>query len=226
MYQNLLFYRKKLFIWKRNHDILLLREALHLEPYKFKFSSSERGQIWTKISDTLNACTETKFQVTQRSCRERFKKIMDDYDKKDKMEQKASGIDAQYGEYEQLCEELKERIKECHEELEKEKTKEEEEKACAEDMRLHAMGAMKRKKSEDGSPGKQATKRRTSDTLEYLKQSMEVKKQELEIKGKELQQQQQQLATQNQMVMQILEQQRAQQQMMVSLMKEVLHKRD
>ena len=37
---------------------------------------------------------------------------MDDYDKKDKMEQKASGIDAQYGEYEQLCEDLKERIKE------------------------------------------------------------------------------------------------------------------
>lgn len=93
-------------------------------------------------------------------------------------------------------------------------------------MRLHAMGAMKRKKSKDGSPAKQVKKRRTSDTLEYLKQSMEVKKQELQIKEKELQQQQQQLATQNQMVMQILEQQRAQQQMMVSLMKEVLHKRD
>ena len=38
------------------------------------------------------------------------------------MEQKAIGIDAQYGEYEQLCEDLKERIQECHEELEKEKT--------------------------------------------------------------------------------------------------------
>ena len=129
LYQNLLFYRKKLFIWKQNHDILLLQEALHLQPYKF--SSSERGQIWTKIPDTLNACTETKFQVTQRSCRERFKKRMGDHDKKDKMEQKAVGIDAQYGEYEQLCEDLKERIKECHEELEKEKTKEEEEKAYA-----------------------------------------------------------------------------------------------
>ena len=67
------------------------------------------------------------------------------------MEQKSSGIDAQYGEYEQLCENLKERIKECHEELEKEKTNEEEEEACAEDMHLHAMGAMKKKKSEDGS---------------------------------------------------------------------------
>lgn len=60
----------------------------------------------------MNAYTETKFQVTQRSCRERFKKIMDDYDNKDKMEQKASGIDAQYGEYEQLCEDVKERVKE------------------------------------------------------------------------------------------------------------------
>lgn len=93
-------------------------------------------------------------------------------------------------------------------------------------MRLHAMGAMKKKKSEDGSPAKQATKRRASDTLECLKQSREVKKQELQIKEKELQQQQQQLATQNQMVMQILEQQRTQQQLMVTLMKEVLHKRD
>lgn len=37
---------------------------------------------------------------------------MDAYVKKDKMEQKATGIDAQYGEYEQLCEDLKERIKE------------------------------------------------------------------------------------------------------------------
>ena len=58
-------------------------------------------------------------------------------------------------------------------------------------MHLQAMGATNKKKTEDGSPPKQVPKRRASDIVEYLKQSMEVKKQELQIKEKELQQQQQ-----------------------------------
>lgn len=53
------------------------------------------------------------------------------------------------------------------------------------------MGATNKKKTEDGSPPKQVPKRRASDIVEYLKQSMEVKKQELQIKEKELQQQKQ-----------------------------------
>ena len=214
--------KKKLFIWKRTHQILLLREVLNLKPYKHRISSPEIGQTWTRIAEILNSNKETQFDVTQRSCRERFCKIIQEFEKKNASELKASGIEADYGEYEQLCEDIKERMQECEKEIEKEKGKDELEKLKASEMRAAAMESLgqskkrKQNEEEDGSssgPGgsKRSARRRATDTLNYLKDSLEMKAKEkeseneirlkeLKIRETELQQQRKQQESQNLMI--------------------------
>ena len=41
-------------IWTNQHDILLCREILVEEPYKFKHGSRERGQCWNRIANALS----------------------------------------------------------------------------------------------------------------------------------------------------------------------------
>ncbi|XP_057302767.1 uncharacterized protein LOC130636935 [Hydractinia symbiolongicarpus] len=45
-------------IWNNEKDVLLCREILVKEPYKFKFKTRERGQAWTEISEILNQIPE------------------------------------------------------------------------------------------------------------------------------------------------------------------------
>lgn len=203
------------------HEIYLLREVLNLEPYKYKQSSGLRGKVWTTISDNLKSNTQHEFKVSQRSCREKFQKVMDEFNKTCNEEERATGVDVDYDEYKQLCEDIKERIQDVGEEMEKEKQNEEEEKALVIDIRSKAMETLvetnKRKKSEEDS-GKKSTRRKTGDTLEYLKQCMEFKTKQLdtekELREKEIQlreaehkQQQQQQNMQNQIMMQVLQNQ-------------------
>ena len=145
---------------------------------------------------------------------------MDEFNKTCNEEERATGVDVDYDEYKQLCEDIKERIQDVGEEMEKEKQKEEEEKALVIDIRSKAMETLvetnKRKKSEEDS-GKKSTRRKTGDTLEYLKQCMEFKTKQLdtekELREKEIQlreaehKQQQQQNMQNQIMMQVLQNQ-------------------
>ena len=63
------------------YEIYLLGEVLNLEPYKYKQSSGLRGKVWTTISDNLKSNTQHEFKVSQRSCREKFQKVMDEFNK-------------------------------------------------------------------------------------------------------------------------------------------------
>ncbi|KAM7440901.1 hypothetical protein ABFA07_010004 [Porites harrisoni] len=85
--------KRKLFIWKRQHDSCLLREVLHLEPYNQK--QSDRGRVWRVIAENLNTNTQHDFKTTDRSCGDRFNKLMEEFEKKDQEEKKASGVDAE-----------------------------------------------------------------------------------------------------------------------------------
>ena len=60
--------KRELFIWKRKHEAMLLREVLVEEPHKYRPGSKERGISWTKIAEHLQ---ESAMKVTQRSERER-----------------------------------------------------------------------------------------------------------------------------------------------------------
>ena len=63
--------------WTSEHDVIFLREVLVHEPWKQK-----RGKIWEKIAESLNALNtvcELYFKVTQRSVRDRYKLLVDQF---------------------------------------------------------------------------------------------------------------------------------------------------
>lgn len=147
---------------------------------------------------------------------------MEEFEKKDQEEKKASRVDAEYDEIMQLCGDIKERIEESREVTEAEKKKQEQEKTMASDMWQIAMetlaGTKKRKEPSGEENPKRSSRRKFVDTLKYLKESMDVKKQqmedekelrqrELKVREDELKQQQQQQQAQTQFMMQMLQNQ-------------------
>lgn len=185
---------------------------------------SDRGEIWRNIAMNLNANSQLEFKATDRSCRDTFNKVMREFEEKDKEEKRASGINAEYDEFMQLCQDIKERIEESLQVTEKEKQKQAQEKTLASDMRQKAMetlGSTKKRKSEsDEESPKKPSRRKSGDTLEYLKESMavklqqieaekELKQRELDLREAELKQQQQQQQVQSQFLMQMMQNQSA-----------------
>ena len=58
--------------WSDEHNIMLVRECLLYEPWKYKQGSVERGQIWKRISEALNVLEHPMFKVSDRSIRNRL----------------------------------------------------------------------------------------------------------------------------------------------------------
>ena len=93
--------------WKEEHDILLCREILVSQPFKFKERTVERGKIWDEIANRLNNCLTLKFRVNKRSVRERFKLMKEKFKRKIQEEENASGIDVEpASELEQALEDI------------------------------------------------------------------------------------------------------------------------
>ncbi|KAK2552407.1 Regucalcin [Acropora cervicornis] len=47
---------RELFIWKTEHEKMLLTEVITSEPYQFKAGTKERGSTWTEIAERLAGC--------------------------------------------------------------------------------------------------------------------------------------------------------------------------
>ena len=135
--------------WKEEHDLLLCREILVCQPYKFKERTVERGKIWEEISNHLNTCETAKFRVNKRSVREQFKLIKEKFKRKIREEENLSGIDVEpTSELEQALEEI------CSfeesfpvKEKESKQAKEEENKHKAQEIRKKAMESYGQTKS-------------------------------------------------------------------------------
>lgn len=95
--------------WKEQHDVLLCREILLTEPYRYKKGSVDKGKAWSSIADTLNCSQEPKFRVMQRSLRERFNLIQTKYKARNNKDEKSSGTSAEITEHDELIEEITER---------------------------------------------------------------------------------------------------------------------
>ena len=54
------------------HDILLRRQILHIQPWLHRHGSVERGQLWDEIAAVLNSLEKPGFKVTSRSVRDRY----------------------------------------------------------------------------------------------------------------------------------------------------------
>ena len=78
--------------WTEEHDILLLREILLYEPYNQRKGSVERGKVWDLLAESLNKINNPLFRVTGRSIRDHLKTLIDNFKRKEREEEKASGI--------------------------------------------------------------------------------------------------------------------------------------
>ena len=82
--------KREIFIWKKDDDMKLLREVDHEEPNKFPVGSTKRGAAWTKIVDNLVQHGFVK--ATQRSVRNQFNSLMEEYHAREKEENKQVGL--------------------------------------------------------------------------------------------------------------------------------------
>ena len=162
-------------VWNNDKDVLLCREILVVEPYKFKEKTRERGTAWTLLSDNLNQVSG--FTVNMRAVRECFKLLEAKYKKKNNEELKATGISPEESEIDVLLEEIIIRMKEITFGDEN-KEKEQSDKMLGEEIRQQALEtyteSKKRKPLEDKSPT--SIKRKITsgnETVSFLRERME-----------------------------------------------------
>ena len=218
-------------------DKLLLTEVRFIEPYLNKVGSKEAGQRWTEVAEHLNSRDGFRENPRdQRSVRERFNKLLNEFKAKTRLEEAASGIAVEpLTENEILLEEIVEIMQSLSsEQTSNTKISESKEREKALKMRDKAMKTWgKTKKDADHSdsdesdekcvttPRRKRQRRRGSDALKYLEENAhreaELKKEELafrkeqaELENKRLQLErtrQEQLQEQAQQQMQQMQQQ-------------------
>jgi len=208
--------------WSEEHKIMLIREVLLFEPWKYKQGSIERGQVWKRISEALNALEKPAFRVHERSVRDHLNLLMKKFKKKENEEARASGIACE--EENEIDKGLRDIVnlfsdheRHLQEENEQRKQKLETEAAQAEELRLNSLetfGQTRKRKSldsEEESPNSSRKRRSSTDTINYLKEKSvvdaEIRKQELELKKQEIQNMQQFLINQQNQTAQMLQQQ-------------------
>ena len=187
------------FRWGEKKDKILLREVRQKEPYIERSGSKEAGQKWSEIAAVIN--THADFAMMprdQRSVRERFTKLLNDFNTKMNKEEKASGISPDdLSEVEQILEEIKEIITSNVSTACNSKDKSESERAkAAMVIRNKAMTSWGKEADEDGieeadiKPKRKRSRRSGADPLEYLKikkdAEMELKKEEMELRKEQL----------------------------------------
>ena len=166
--------------WTFDHNVIFVREILHMEPWLCKYGSTERGEAWSKIANSLNAMKEPSFKVTQRSVRDRYTHTERNHKTKVSQEDRASGITPEETEVDWAMEEIIQLFEEYDRENEKlseeKKKKAEEDVAKAEEMRRESLETFKETKKRKESESEQSEippkKRRASgsDTMNYLKE--------------------------------------------------------
>ena len=223
--------------WTEQKDVILAREILLCEPFKYRAGSKERGSAWSQIANNLN--THPGFTVSQRAVRDRYCLLEKKARKRKREIENGTGISPEDSELDLALEEIIEKWEAAEQQFQLDNQnkvkKVEKDKETAEEMRkmsIETLGASKKRKSEqdESAEEKRCKKRRGgSDTVQFLKEHSEMefqfKREELEAKKSEQsllteqqkQQQQmismfqQQLQQQNQQ--QLLQQQQMQQQL-------------
>ncbi|CAH3118764.1 unnamed protein product, partial [Porites lobata] len=181
--------------WTKDHDLILCREVLNLNPFTTKKGSTQRSTIWDKVATTLNNCSCLAFNVDKRSVRDHVGILQNRHKKKLRAEEKATGIVPDGPtELENLLEQiiaLEESAETEQQETGREKNRKiESDRAKAEDIRLKAMEKLKdtQKRQSDGMEDNQSKRpqRSGSSAISYLSQradiNYELKQEELKLK--------------------------------------------
>ena len=199
-------------VWTEQHDILFLREILHIQPWIHRHGSVERVQAWDETAAILNSLVEEPFfKVTPRSVRDRYSLLVKKYKSKWRAKDKASGIAPSYTEMHETLYDFIERFDEADAARQKataeKKSKVEEELVQAQNMRnasLETFGETRKRKENDTGEGLQKRSRRSTsnDFISYFsekhereislrQEELELKKQELDLQAQQMQQAQQ-----------------------------------
>ena len=197
--------KRELFIWKKHHDLLLLKEVVLEEPFKHNNGFKEKGASWSKIADVL---TQHGMKVTQRSVRERFDKLYSDFKERKRGETSQWHRCWVWWQPQRTYRDQWEGIRTEEERQDKET----QEKATAVEMRKRAterLSVKKRRSKDDATVSDEpeeevSPKRRMSQTsmVDMMKESMtmkqkyqeeqgQIRSRELDLRAAELQQQQQ-----------------------------------
>ena len=175
--------------WTLEHDLLLCREILVLQPFQYKFGSREKGQCWDKIAKNLHSIENPKFSVDQRGVRERYAKIERHYRRKMADEERASGISPDKTELDEAVESIIGLTESALEELNRNDSKKLEEKVkeqqTAQEVRNRSMErlAESREREHFQDSGRKKRKQSGQGVIEYLTEKAEG---ETEVKGIEI----------------------------------------
>ena len=224
--------------WTKDHDILLCREIVAVNPYKVKPGSRERGELLQKIVDTLNGIQKPSFRIDARSIRDRINKLLAKFIDKQREEERASGISAEYDELDQLLQEIKDLKEDSEREIaetdEKKNKKLEEDKESADSIRrrsLERMSETRKRESSDetfetSTPAK--SRNNGSETVNFLREKSErdseYKMQELDIRKQELLLRQKQEESSRQQTQLLMQQQQQQSQALLLLIQKLTDK--
>ena len=148
------------------------------------------------MAETLNKITEPRFNVTQRSVRERFALLEKRFADKTKFENAASGINTEETPLDNLLQEIIEKARDYEaiflDQTNDKDRKLQEEKAVQEDMRLKAMEALsetQNRKTDDEGSSRKRKRNNGSETINYLREKAsndyEAKLEEIELRKKD-----------------------------------------
>lgn len=197
---DLLSFDHRYFQWTDEHDVIMCREVILVEPYQFKIRTPERGNAWDRIANNLNAVKQLEFRVNARSVRDRYNLLTSRHAQKIRAEEKASGIEVEReSELGTLLEDILEREKHFQDELDKQdankQKKVENEKMSAESVRKKAMERMSKRKEVGDSADevqKKKSRKSTADAIDYLREKSsrehELRKQEIQQRKQEQEQ--------------------------------------
>ena len=155
---SLFIFRQQGMGWTEQHDILLSREILHIQPWLHRHGSIERGQLRNEIAAVLNSLEKPGFKITSRSVRDRYGLLVKKYKTKWNEEEKSSGTNPDYTELDGALMDLMQRFDERKRETNDKKSKIENELAKAQEMRQTSLKTFcqtkKRKESDTEAPQK------------------------------------------------------------------------
>ena len=185
--------------WTQECDLLLLQEIVVSQPYKFKPSTRDRGQVWEGITARLNATELFHDRLrNKRAVRDRYQLLSKKFKNKMAEEERASGISPEMTETDKLLEQIVEQFEESErdagEQSEKNDQNKENERKKAEEMRNRSMEKLgeTQKRKATAEDGQQTTPRKRSsgsETLVYLREKaereFELRQEELEVEKKE-----------------------------------------
>ena len=229
-------------VWTKEHDILLCREVLSVNPFSAKKNSNERGKLWKGISTNLNTTSGVRFFVTKRLLRDHLNILIKRYRKKMNTEERSTGVSPEPTELDQALADIieMEQVASTSQEIDEAviKEKEDTDKQKAESMRKMAMeklGETPKRAVEEGEQENHIKKKRRSgnETISFLREKAESEKalreEELAIRRKQQELEEKKLASyldQQKSMMELMHQQQQQQsQILMAVVDKLMNKK-